>query len=439
MIAIYISILVVLLAATVSLLFSSLTYSLRDFSKSKFAEKLGKLGMDDWYSQTIDKSGDLVFITAIGRLFANLFVFIGVLHATRVIMGVGQEWTRYGIAVVLTSVITLFVSVAIPHALAEHVAEALIAHSVRFLHGLRIVLGPFTQVMHSVDRAVRNLAGRREGEVDPQREEQIEQEILSAIEAGEKEGVVDEQEREMIESVIEFGDITVADAMTPRPDIIGVPLTAHLEQVKSIFEESGHSRLPVYEGTLDRMVGVLYARDLIRLLGEPADAFSLKLSMRAPVYVPQSKPLRDLLNDFREHKVHMAIVLDEYSGTAGLVTIEDVFKHLVGEISDEHEPSEPTLIKRTDERTSDVDARIYIEQLNRLMNLDIPDDAGYETLGGFVSTTLGRIPEPGTSFERNGVRYTVIDAEPQRVNHVRIEQLLPTSAHRPATSGAPNT
>jgi len=418
-----ISILVVLLAATVSLLFSSLTYSLRDYSRPKLADRLRELGMSDWYERTVDRTGDLIFVTAFGRLFANLFVFIGVLNATRVMMNAGQEWTRYAIAVVITSIITLFCSVAIPHALAEHVGEALVAHSARFLHGLRVTLRPVTKIMHMVDRAVCNLAGRPDDDDGSQREEQIEQEILSAVEEGEKEGVVDVQEREMIQSVIEFGDITVADAMTARPDIMGVPLSAQLEQVKSIFEESGHSRLPVYEGTLDKIVGVLYSRDLIRLLGQPAEAFNVKLAMRAPVYVPQTKPLRDLLNDFRQHKVHMAIVLDEYGGTAGLVTIEDVFKELVGELSDEHEPSEPSMIKRIDDRIAEADARIFIEQINRILGLDIPEDAGYETLGGFVSTSVGRIPDPGVSFERNGVRYTITDAEPQRVIRVRIEQL----------------
>ena len=419
-----ISILVVLLAATVSLLFSSLTYSLRDFSRPKLSEHLRNLDMHDWYERTVERVSDLIFVTAFGRLFANLFVFIGVLHATRVTIGTGHEWTRYGISVAITSVVTLFCSVAIPHALAEHVGEALIAHSARFLHGLRLALRPVTKIMHWVDRMVCNLAGRPDGDVELQREQQIEDEILSAVQEGEKEGVVDVQEREMIESVIEFGDITVADAMTLRSDIMGVPINAHLDQVKSIFEESGHSRLPVFDGTLDKIVGVLYARDLIRQLGEPAANFNVKLAMRAPVYVPQTKPLRDLLNDFRAHKVHIAIVLDEYGGTAGLVTIEDVFKELVGEMGDEHEPSEPSMIKRVDERTCEADARIYIEQINRLCNLDIPEDAGYETLGGFISTTFGRVPDAGTSFERNGVRYTIVDAEPQKVNRVKIEQLV---------------
>jgi CBS domain containing-hemolysin-like protein len=339
----------------------------------------------------------------------------------------------YLLAAAFTSIITLFVSVAIPHALAEHMGEALIAHCVRVLHALRVALLPFTRVMHAVDRLVRNLAGRPEGEaLSEHREEQIEQEIVSAVEEGEKEGVVDEHEREMIESVMEFVDTTAGQVMTARPDIMGVPVGARLEQVKSVFEESGHSRLPVYEGTLDKIVGVLYSRDLIKLLGQPAESFEVRTLMRAPVFVPETKPLRDLLDDFRKHKVHIAIVLDEYGGTGGLITIEDIFKELIGEVSDEHEPSEPSLIKRVDDKVIEADARILIEQLNRVLGLDIPEDAGYETLGGFVSTTLGRVPDPGSSFDFHGTRFTVIDAEPQRVNRVKIERLAP----RPAPAAA---
>jgi magnesium and cobalt transporter len=139
--------------------------------------------------------------------------------------------------------------------------------------------------------------------------------------------------------------------------------------------------------------------------------------------VPEVKPLRDLLRDFRQQKVHIAIVADEYGGTAGLVTIEDILEELVGEISDEHEPIEPSMFRKVDERTADVDARIYIGDLNRLFDLNLPDDAGYETLGGFVSVTMGRIPEEGASFEHEGVRYTVTSAEPQKVNRVKIERL----------------
>jgi CBS domain containing-hemolysin-like protein len=358
-------------------------------------------------------------------------VFIGILHALH-IWGLANDWVRYAVGGLIASIITMFVSVAIPHAVAEHAAEPLIAHSVRFLHALRISLLPATRVLYGADRLVRRIARGGAGGAEAQQEkleEEIEQEILSVVEEGEKEGVVDEQEREMITSVIEFGDSTVADAMTARPDIIGLPVSARLEQVKAVFEESGHSRLPVYEGTLDKILGVLYARDLIKCLGEPGDCFATRTMMRAPFVVPETKPLRDLLNDFRAHKVHIAIVLDEYGGTAGLITIEDVLKELVGQVGDEHEPSEPSMIKRLDDKIVEADARIFIEQLNRLLGLSIPEDAGYETLGGFVSTTLGRIPDPGASFEHNAVRYTIIDAEPQKVNRVKIEILAPKPEH----------
>jgi len=135
--------------------------------------------------------------------------------------------------------------------------------------------------------------------------------------------------------------------------------------------------------------------------------------------------------------VHIAIVADEYGGTAGLVTIEDILEELVGEISDEHEPIEPSMFKRLDDRTADVDARMYIGDVNRLLGLSLPDDAGYETLGGFISVQMGRIPPEIATFDHEGVRYTITSAEPQKVNRVKIELPAPKSAGTPATAATP--
>jgi len=209
--------------------------------------------------------------------------------------------------------------------------------------------------------------------------------------------------------------------MTPRTEIVGLEIGAPQAEVKKTLEESGHSRIPVYDGTLDHIVGILYARDLLKHLGQSPEQFNIRSAIRNPVFVPEIKPLRDLLREFRQQKVHIALVADEYGGTAGLVTIEDILEELVGEISDEHEPVEPSSFRRLDERTADVDARIYIGDLNRLLGLSLPDDAGYETLGGFVSVSMGRIPAEGASFEQEGVRYTITSAEPQKVNRVKIE------------------
>jgi putative hemolysin len=246
--------------------------------------------------------------------------------------------------------------------------------------------------------------------------QEIQQEILSAVEEGEKEGAVDEEEREMIESVISFRATTAGQIMTARPEIVAIESAATLDEIKQVIEESGLSRIPVYDETLDHIVGVLYARDLLKQLGKPPESFSMKSAVRPPFYVPETKTLRDLLHDFRLQKVHMAIVLDEYGGTAGLATIEDVLEELVGDISDEHEPAGPAMFLRTGDDTFEADARIYVDELNRLAELDLPEDAGYDTLGGFVSTTTGRIPAAGTTFDYDGARFTVLEAEPQRVN-----------------------
>jgi CBS domain containing-hemolysin-like protein len=403
-----------------SFIFSTLTYALRDLSRVRFGEALEKRGRSSLLEPTLEQVPDLIFITAVWRLFVNFFILLLILHLMSFAQLRYSLWARSGIAVVASSVICMFCSVAIPHSLARHAGDSIVAASAGFLQGLRTAMLPLVKLMTVIDDVVRRATGVSD-EVEP---EEIEQEILSAVEEGQKEGIVDPQERAMIESVIAFRDTTAGQIMTARPEIIGVPLDADLLGVKRAIEASGHSRLPVYEGTLDHVIGILYARDLLAFLGEEAAKFNIRTFTRPAFYVPESKPVGDLLHDFRLQKVHIAVVLDEYGGTAGLVTIEDVFEELVGDISDEHEPIEPAMFKRIDDQTAEADARLYIDELNRLMSLGLPEDAGYDTLGGFVSTTLGRIPSTGTTFEFNGARFRVLDAEPQKVNRVRIE-LIP--------------
>jgi magnesium and cobalt transporter len=160
---------------------------------------------------------------------------------------------------------------------------------------------------------------------------------------------------------------------------------------------------------------------LLKHLGAPPDQFNMRAAMRPPLYVPVTKPLRDLLSDFRLQKIHIAIVTDEYGGTAGLVTIEDVLEELVGEIADEHEPGEPAMLKRISDTVAEADARIRLEELNRIMGLNLPEDAGFDTLGGYLSTTLGKIPPTGCVATLAGAKFTVLDAEPQRINRVKVE------------------
>ncbi|HVT87369.1 MAG TPA: hemolysin family protein [Tepidisphaeraceae bacterium] len=419
----------VVLTALLSLMFSTLTYSLRDFSRTKLEDYFKRHNRAQWYEKTVAVHEDLIFVTAIGRLLANIMILVAVLHLASS-AGVPSEWTQYLIAIVVTGIVTLFCSVAVPHALSQHAAERFIGSHARFLHLWRLLLLPAARMMHAIDRAVGMVIGVRRGTPAEEAEQTLQEEILSVVEEGEKEGVVDEQEREMIESVIQFRDTHAGQVMTARPEIIALPIASTFQKVKETLDESGLSRIPIYEDSLDHIIGILYARDLLKQLGLRPEEFDIRTAMRPAFYVPETKSLRDLLSDFRAKKVHMAIVLDEYGATTGLVTIEDVLEELVGELADEHEPQEPKLYKRIDDKTFEADARVRIDELNRELPLNLPEDAGYETLGGFLSNTLGRIPQAGVRHEHAGIRLIVLEAEPQRINRVRIE-LLAQNAPEP--------
>ena len=411
----------ILLATLLTLFFSTLAYALRDYSRAKLEDYLARFGRSELLEKTVECSRELIFITGVCRVIANILIVVFCLRFFEDITTAPHS--RYLSALITSTILTFLFSVAAPTAVARYLGEPIIAVFVRSLHTLRFVLFPLVKLLNLVDRLVLRMVGNN-SEPEP---EQIEKDILSVVEDGEKEGVVDTQERKMIESVIEFRDARAGQVMTPRPEVIGIELGASLEDVKITLEESGHSRLPVYDGTLDHIVGILYARDLLRHLGLPPEKFDMRSVMRPAIFVPETKPLRDMLRDFRIQKVHIAIVLDEYGGTAGLVTIEDILEELVGEISDEHPPHDTPMIKKVGENAYEVDATLDIDQINRTVGLNLPEDAGYETLGGFVSVMLGRIPSKGTTFEHNAVRYTILDAEPQRVKRLKLE-LLPQVA-----------
>ncbi|MGN6625468.1 MAG: hemolysin family protein [Tepidisphaeraceae bacterium] len=421
-----VSIPIFVIALLLSGVFATLTYSLRDFSRARLADILERRGMNTWLDRTIGHAGELAFLTAALRLICNLTVLLILMDVLR-----DRQWNRwleYTAGVGIALVLSLFVSIAIPHALAQHVAEPIIALFVRPLNLLRVMFQPLLRLLRLTENVVASAASGIDESSHDKANTELQSEIMAVMDEGEKEGVVDETEREMIESVMEFGDATVGPVMTARPNIVSLPCDAPLERVRSIIEDSVHSRIPVYENTLDHVIGVLYARDLLKYVGETAIAFNVREAMRQPFFVPESKLLRDLLQDFRLQKVHIAIVLDEYGGTAGLITIEDVLEQLVGDISDEHEAIEPAVFKRIDDQSAEVDARIPLDELNRMLGTRLPEDADYDTLGGFVSTHLGRIPQAGTEFEYDNAAYSVLAAEPQRVSRVKI-QLLPQNAN----------
>jgi magnesium and cobalt exporter, CNNM family len=324
-------------------------------------------------------------------------------------------------------------SVAIPHAWAKYAGTGLLVHCYPVLRFLEWAGWPLTTVFAWIDPLVKRLAGISEDQANSRLDEKQE-ELLNVVEEREKEGVVDEEEREMIASVLEFRDTTAGEIMTPRTEVSGIEADTSLSEAVEIVILEGHSRYPVYKETIDNISGMLYAKDLLKELNRPEGSGDISHYLRKPFFVPESKKLRSLLHNFQNQKVHVAVVLDEYGGTAGLVTIEDILEELVGEIVDEYEPPQPEPIKKIDEYTIEVDARYEVDELNDELDISIPEDEDYETIGGFIFAKLGHIPMTGETFEHENLQFTVIDAGERKINRLRIVITPPNEEPQDKTS-----
>jgi CBS domain containing-hemolysin-like protein len=327
----------------------------------------------------------------------------------------------YGVTLgVALAVFTVF-SVAIPNAWAKYAGEKFLAFFYTPLRLLVVLAAPLLFMQRWYDGLVRRLAGIPDVAPDQQQEEKHE-EFLTELEQHRMEGAVDEEEQEMIENVLEFSDSTADEIMTPRTDLVAIEVNSDLPTVLEIITQAGHSRVPVYEETVDHIIGLVYAKDLLKEIGKDPENFKLRDRLREAYFVPEAKPLRALLHEFQSQKQHIAVVLDEYGGTAGIVTMEDILEELVGEITDEYEKSLPESIIEVDANTIELDARTYVDDLNDQFELKLPEDEDYDTVGGFVFTRLGSIPKAGESFQYEGFTFTVLSAEARRINRIRIER-----------------
>jgi putative hemolysin len=409
---------------------ATITLALRLPSRVRIAERLARSSRADLMDRLLSASADLALCAAILRAVFSLALTLVVLRMCELSMG-GRALAQYTTAFIASLVLVLIFGVAIPSAWAKYAGEAVLAFSLPALLLLRKIFYPIVFLLSIFDGLVRRLAGVPHD--DPADDlARLERELLDAVSEGEKLGAVDEEEKEMIESVMDLRDTDVASIMTPRTEIRGVEQNTPLTEIKDLIRQIGHSRIPVFEETIDNVVGIIYAKDLLHI--ENGHEFLVENIMRPAPFIPETKNLRDLLHEFQAHKVHMAIVLDEYGGTAGLVTIEDILEELVGEIVDEYDIEEPPPIARIDDDTADVDARVRVEEINEELEIELPEDDDFETIGGFVFSTLGRIPETGDSCAYGNVAIEVIDAEPRRINRVRVHVNRTVSANGHATS-----
>jgi len=314
----------------------------------------------------------------------------------------------------------------LPNALARLWSGPILYYGWPFWQAIDYALAPLVYLARFIDALAHRLAGHVPV---PPGEEDFEEEIRTVVTAGHREGLIKEDAREMIEGVIDLEDADVTQIMTPRTDMICMPLDRDWKSAAEFITESAHTRIPVYNKTRDNVVGILHAKDLLALLGAPENAANktLKDILREPMFIPETKAVNELLRDFRNSRNQMAIVLDEYGGVSGLVTIEDVLEEIVGEIVDEYDEELVEDIQLLDPQTAEAAARAHVDEINERLGIELPESNDFDTIGGFVFSELGHVPKVGEEVVWRNVRITVLEATNRRIQRVRIEILDPTS------------
>lgn len=407
---------VVSLAA--GLFFSLNAVAAKVFSRVKLQEIFKKLKKEDLAEKFFADADKIAAACSLIVIAANI---CAVLLFVKLFSRLSDSSTTAVViyAAVLSFLLMGFFEVLISFAWAGYSGEAILAGTYPFLKLVKLLFTPFGPLFRLHDVIVRRLVGTDDS--PDAKQEARQEEFLNVVEQGKMEGVVDEVEQEMIEHVLELNETTAEEIMTPRTDMVALKVDSDLQTVLDAIVTKGHSRIPVYEETVDTIIGLVYAKDL---LGKAADSFHLKDNLREAYFVPETKTLRRLLREFQEQKLHIAVVLDEYGGTAGIVTIEDIIEEVVGEIADEYEQHPPESLKKIDESTVEVDARMDIDDFNDQFEVEIPDEEDYDTLGGFVFSYLGYIPKAGETFVYNNLKFTVTASEKRKINRVKIRKLL---------------
>jgi magnesium and cobalt exporter, CNNM family len=322
------------------------------------------------------------------------------------------QLSAYAAAIVVTGICVPLVSELLPQSIVGRDPE-------RFLLSMAPAVNVFVRVTAPLDWLAHETARRLlPSATRAPRAAPSEEEIRILVEGSAEEGVLEEDERDMIHSIFEFTDTVARKVMVPRIDMTCLLASTPTEAALTVVLEEGHSRIPCYEETVDSIVGIVHAKDLLQPLAEGRLQAPLAEFMREPYFVPEGKRLDELLREMRRARIQMAIVVDEYGGTAGLVTLEDILEEIVGEIQDEYDVEEPTVVQ-VDEHTAIVDARMNIDDLNEQLGLSLPTEE-FDSVGGFVFGLLGHVPTEGDAVHHEELVFVVDKMEGNRLEKVRI-------------------
>jgi putative hemolysin len=412
---------VIWIAGAVLALITAGESALRNYRRNRLERILRDPARRGRLFAVLDGERDLLDSLLILRLVATIALTLAIANAVT-----GQALTEHGGELVRTTGLVFLILVVVVYGVVRHAVRGAPERSLLVLIGpiraIDKILFPIRWLLGHLGSGVSRLFGlEKRGEDE---EAEFREEILDAVSGGEQTGVIEEAHGEMIEKLVDFRDSAVSEVMTPRTRVFSLPVDLPFEDALDAANESGHSRIPLHEETVDRIVGILFVRDLLHHWGRSgSDLPSLRSLMRPALFVPESKRIKDLLKEFQSGSAHMAIVLDEYGGTAGLVTIEDVVEEIFGEIRDELDHEEAALPKplvRRSEREAEVGGQLRIGELNEAMHLAIPEDDSYDTVVGFLFTRLGRIPKRGEDFAFENVKFEILEADGRQINRVKV-------------------
>jgi CBS domain containing-hemolysin-like protein len=326
----------------------------------------------------------------------------------------------FAIVLPLFAILVYILTEMLPTTLALRNAEQWSIALLRPAQFTQTVVQPLVIVIAGVRRW---LAAPLGGEVDSTLV--TEEKIMTLVDAGEEEGAIEYQEKEMIYSIFQLDETLAREIMVPRIDIVALALDTPLAEARKVIIDAGHSRIPVYGESLDHIEGLLYAKDLLEVWQTGKQSADLHSLLRPALFVPESKRVSDLLRELQTAKVHLAIVIDEYGGTAGLVTIEDIVEEIVGEIIDEYDHAEEARYQIVADNEFIFDARIDLDDFNHLLGVELSDDLG-DTLGGFIYARLGKVPESGEVIQTERLRIEVLSVVDRRIRKVRVRRTPPS-------------
>ncbi len=402
-----------------SLFLSVACYSLRNFSRSRLAQLCRERGNEDRFGEILRQDADVLLsveLLLVVLLSAGMLLLGLILPGS--VRGVGASPWRVVLELFLFVVAVFVGYTAIPRSLSVVAGEAFLYRTWPVLRSLSRLMSPLRSVAVAVNTFLHRLTGKQVQENN--RVDAFAEEIQSVVHEGEREGVVETRHGRMIQRVMELHEQDVQAVMTPRTDIIFLTTGATLDEARRVILESGHSRIPLIGKTPDDIVGILYARDLLQHVRGDDEAVPLSSIAREPVFIPETTSIETLMETMKRDQNHIAIVLDEYGGVTGLVTMEDLLEEIVGEIEDEFDEKQTEKIQEIDPSTIEVDARVHLDDLNELYNYDLPESDDFDTIGGFVFSELGRIPRSGDEFRWKWLVFTILEADKRRIIKLRI-------------------